>query len=51
MKLNEYIHYDGLGLAQLIEKKEVQPIELLELALQRSDQVNPKLNAYYYSNA
>jgi len=24
MKLNEYIHYDGLGLAQLIEKKEVQ---------------------------
>ncbi|MCU4304712.1 amidase [Acinetobacter ursingii] len=45
MKLNEYIHYDGLGLAQLIEKKEVQPIELLELALQRSDQVNPKLNA------
>ncbi|MBJ9984337.1 amidase [Acinetobacter sp. S40] len=45
MKLNEYLNYDGLGLAKLVHEKEVQPIELLELALNRSNQVNSRLNA------
>ncbi|MPW42986.1 amidase [Acinetobacter guerrae] len=45
MKLDEYIDYDGLGLAQLVQKKEIQAIELLDLALKRSEQANPKLNA------
>ncbi|QER39784.1 amidase [Acinetobacter suaedae] len=45
MKFSEYVQYDGLGLAQLVKNKEIQTIELLELALARSTQVNPKLNA------
>ena len=45
MKLNEYMSYDGLGLAELVQKKQVTATELLDLALQRSEQVNPKLNA------
>lgn len=45
MKFSEYVQYDGLGLAKLVQNKEVQPSELLEIALERSNQVNPKLNA------
>lgn len=45
MKFSEYVQYDGLGLAELVKNKEVQPSELLEIALKRSNQVNPKLNA------
>ncbi|NAR49539.1 amidase [Acinetobacter haemolyticus] len=45
MKFSEYVQYDGLGLAQLVKNKEIQAVELLELALERSAQVNPKLNA------
>lgn len=45
MKLSEYLSYDGLGLAQLIARKEVTSSELLQLALQRASQVNPTLNA------
>ena len=45
MKFSEYIQYDGLGLAQLVKNKELQPFELLEVALERTYQVNPKLNA------
>lgn len=45
MNYTEYIQYDGLGLAQLIQQKQVQAQELLELAIQRSQVVNPKLNA------
>ncbi len=45
MKFSEYIQYDGLGLAQLVKNKQIHPSELLETALQRSNLVNPKLNA------
>lgn len=45
MKFSEYIQYDGLGLAQLVQQKQVQAHELLELAIARSEAVNPKLNA------
>ncbi|KXZ73999.1 6-aminohexanoate-cyclic-dimer hydrolase [Acinetobacter venetianus] len=45
MKFSEYIQYDGLGLAQLIKQKQVHPSELLEIALERTALVNPKLNA------
>ena len=45
MKYAEYIQYDGLGLANLIHKKQVQAHELLNVALARSEQVNPQLNA------
>ncbi len=45
MNLHEYAQYDGLGLAELVRRKEVQPRELADLALQAIEQVNPKLNA------
>lgn len=41
----EYMQYDGLGLAHLVNSKQVQPDELLDAAIQRCEQVNPKLNA------
>ncbi len=40
-----YKSYDGLGLAELIKKKEVQPKELLEEAINLVEEHNPKLNA------
>lgn len=45
MKLSEYLQYDGLGLAELVAKKHVSSSELLNLALQRAADTNPKLNA------
>lgn len=44
MKFNEYQQYDGMGLAELVASKEVSAAELLELAIARAEQVNPKLN-------
>jgi amidase len=41
----EYMKHDGLGLAELVRKKEVTPAELLEAAIQRADAVNPQINA------
>lgn len=45
MNLKEYASYDALGLAQLVKNKEVTPEELVELALQGIEEVNPELNA------
>jgi amidase len=45
MKLHEYSNYDGLGLADLIRRKEVQSKELVELSLSAIGQINPKINA------
>ena len=45
MIFSEYLQYDGLGLAELVAKKQVHPAELLQLAIERSQQVNPTLNA------
>jgi hypothetical protein len=41
----EYSRYDGLGLAELVRKKEVKPGELLEAAIARAEAVNGQLNA------
>jgi len=40
----EYQEYDGLGLAQLIAKKQITPMELLGAVRARVELVNPKLN-------
>lgn len=40
-----YKHYDGLGLAELVKKNEVQPIELIEEAIRLTDSLNPRINA------
>ncbi|SVE44422.1 uncharacterized protein METZ01_LOCUS497276, partial [marine metagenome] len=45
MSFKEYDKYDGLGLARLIEKKEVSPEELLREAIERNERVNNKTNA------
>jgi Asp-tRNA(Asn)/Glu-tRNA(Gln) amidotransferase A subunit family amidase len=42
---SEYLKYDGLGLADLVRRKEVKPEELLEAAISRIDAMNPKINA------
>lgn len=45
MKFDEYRQYDALGLAELVQRKEVTPAELLDVAIARADAVNPKINA------
>lgn len=40
-----YLEYDGLGLAELVKKKEVHPRELVEEAILRIEAHNPELNA------
>ncbi len=41
----EYDRYDGLGLAELVRRKEVSPAELVEEAIRRIETVNPRINA------
>ncbi|NBB50665.1 amidase [Rhizobium sp. CRIBSB] len=41
----DYAAHDGLGLADLIRRKEVSPAEVLEAAIARIEAVNPQLNA------
>ncbi|MFO7558249.1 MAG: amidase [Desulfobacterales bacterium] len=41
----DYEQYDGLGLAELVRKKEVKPGEILEEAIRRIEKLNPNLNA------
>lgn len=48
MKTEEYIHLDGVGLAELIEKKEVTRKEVLDVSFEQLEKVNPALNAVTY---
>jgi hypothetical protein len=41
----EYAQFDGLGLAELVKKKEVSAAEICEEAISRIERVNPVLNA------
>jgi amidase len=45
LSYEDYRGYDGLGLAELVRNKEASALELLELAIARSEQVNPSVNA------
>jgi len=45
LPFDEYAKYDALGLADLVRRGEVSPEELLEAAIQRTEQVNPTINA------
>jgi amidase len=45
ISLSEYTSHDGLGLADLVARKQVKPEELVAAALQAVEKVNPKLNA------
>ena len=45
LSLNEYAKYDGLGLAELVARKEVSAEELVTTAVQAIEKINPQLNA------
>ena len=45
MNLSEYAKYDGLGLAELVAKRQVSPKELAATALKAIEVVNPVINA------
>ena len=42
----EYDRHDALGLADLIARKQISPLELLVAVRQRVEALNPKLNAF-----
>jgi amidase len=46
--MRDYANYDGLGLAELVRKRDVTPGELLDAAIERTERHNPKLNAVVY---
>jgi amidase len=48
MPIAEYASYDGLGLAELVRKGEVQPLELVDEAVTRIEKHNPALNAVVF---
>src|SRR4029079_7681474 len=45
MNLKEYATYDGLGLAELVAKKQVSPKELADTALKAIETANPTVKA------
>ncbi|NUU22135.1 MAG: amidase, partial [Streptomycetaceae bacterium] len=45
MDYDEYRGHDAVGLAGLVASGEVKPAELLDIAIARAEEVNPRLNA------
>ena len=45
MNLEDYTQYDAMGLAQLVQQKQVSARELADLAAQAITKVNPHINA------
>ena len=45
MAFREYGNYDGVGLAELVRKKQVSAGELLDEAIARTAKVDPQINA------
>ena len=41
----DYTRYDGLGLAELVRRGKVTPLELTEAAIAALERVNPRINA------
>lgn len=50
MRRDEYQKRDGLGLAELLQSKEVSPVDLMECAIDIAEQVNPRLNALCFTD-
>jgi amidase len=48
MPFKEYARFDGMGLAELVAKRDVTPSELTEEAIARIEKHNPALNAVIY---
>ncbi|MER9902716.1 amidase [Mesorhizobium sp. M0130] len=53
MKLHEYSSHDATGLAELVRKREVTAVELVKLAREAHDYLNPTINAVieFYEDA
>lgn len=53
MTLSEYVFHDATGLASLVRRREVTPLELTRLAREAHDEVNPRINAIieFYEDA
>jgi amidase len=45
MQPEEYVAFDATGLASLVHRREVTPLELTEAAIERIEALNPRLNA------
>ena len=45
MELKEFAQYDGLGLADLVHRRQVSPKELSLLFLEAVEKINPLINA------
>ena len=43
--MEEYLRYDATGLAELVARRTVSPLELVETALARIERLNPRINA------
>ena len=48
MSFDDYSKYDGLGLAELVRRKQVSPAELVETAIERVEKHNGQLNAVVF---
>src|ERR1700683_687769 len=45
-KIAPFSGYDGLGLADLVRRKEISPAELLSSVMNHAEAVNPKINCF-----
>jgi len=48
MGISEYSELDGLAMADLVRRREVSALELVDEAIQRIEKLNPELNAVVY---
>lgn len=46
----DYDNYDAVGLAELVRNKDVSPDELLDEAIERTERVNPEINAVSFKH-
>ena len=44
-QFTEYDDFDALGLAELVAKRQVSPVEVVAAAIERIERLNPQLNA------
>ena len=44
-RTDEYASFDALALAELVRKKEVKAVELVDAAVEKIERLNPNLNA------
>lgn len=50
MGFGAYSSFDGLGLAALVAKRKVKPTDLIDAAIARAEEVNPKINAIVFKD-